>query len=64
MMDGWHVVEEFLKWVIPGIAVLVWGEIKKMRESVQDLNTHVAVILERIDYHEKRISKLENEKGL
>lgn len=36
---------------------LLW----RMVRSIEELNTKMAVILERVDSHEKRIDKLEND---
>jgi hypothetical protein len=44
--------------VIPVFTWLVF-EIRQMRKSVDDLNIHVAVVIERVDHHEHRISKIE-----
>lgn len=33
--------------------------LQKMADSVEELNVKVAIVIERTDHHEKRISKLE-----
>ena len=40
---------------------LVWlgSEIKKMRESLEDLNLKIALILRDVDQHEHRLNRLE-----
>ncbi len=44
--------------LVPIFGWLVY-EVRQARESVQNLNVNVAIVLERITHHELRISKLE-----
>ena len=59
-MEGWEVVSELLKMALPAVGAFLVYEIRQMRKSVEDLNVHVAVILKEIEYHEHRITKLED----
>lgn len=51
----WSMLEVLL---VPIFGWLVY-EVRQARESVQNLNVNVAIVLERITHHELRISKLE-----
>jgi hypothetical protein len=50
---------QFREWafltVITGGVGIMWG----LKKSVEELNIKIAVIIEKIDTHEKRISRLE-----
>jgi len=62
-MIDWH---EFFTWMLLGgisaIASYIAKSVGKMSKSIEDLNRHMAVIVERTTNHEKRISKLELKK--
>lgn len=47
-----------------GLAIAGWvaRSLDKMRESVEQLNVKMAVIVERTDNHEKRLERLEGNK--
>lgn len=58
----WPAVAQWLFYgALGGIALYVARSIERMRESVESLNVNVAVIVERVESHDKRISKLEEE---
>lgn len=44
-------VTGFLGW-------LIW-ELRKMREAIEKLNVQSAVVINELEYHDKRITKLE-----
>jgi hypothetical protein len=46
------------------VAYDVASSIRGLRDSVEQLNTRLAVVLERIEQHEKRIDKLEDSEQL
>lgn len=55
----------FLDWAFKaiglGAAAMIVREMRWIRESIQQLNVRVAVVIEKTDNHEKRISKLEGD---
>ena len=64
---------EFVDWAFKGIIMYLGkdgiAQFKKLRESVTDLNTKIAVLIEKdmnkekiLDKHDERISKLEDER--
>ncbi len=57
--------DQLITWMFQALAIGVSGvalsEFRRMRESVQQLNINVAVIVEKTDNHEGRITKLEGE---
>jgi hypothetical protein len=62
-MDQQHyltILEGFLGVVGLGIAAWVANSIDKMRSSVEELNTKIAVVISRTDNHEQRLNKLED----
>jgi hypothetical protein len=58
---GWAEVSKTLFYVMAGVLSLwVANSIDKMSNSVEDLNVKIAVVVERLEAHEKRLDKLEN----
>ena len=54
------ILEGMLGVVGVGIAAWVANSIDKMRTSVEELNTKIAVVISRTDNHEERINRLED----
>lgn len=48
-----------LELAITGIGALMLWILSDMAKSIKDLNVKMAVIVERVDTHEKRIDRLE-----
>lgn len=59
-MDWNEVAKSLFGFMALSIAGWVAWSIDKMRASVEELNIRVAVIIEKTEGHEKRISKLED----
>ena len=58
------------EWIIQAVGTLFAGlvsiifhrmskDVSRMTESVEQLNMKIAVVLERVDHHERRITRLE-----
>jgi hypothetical protein len=56
-------LQDFIRDVAPYVVLAVFGyigkEVRAVRQSIEKLNLNVAVILEKVHGHEKRISNLE-----
>ncbi len=57
--------DQLIAWGFQTVAVGAVGlallELRRMRESVEKLNVNVAVVIEKTDNHERRITRLEGE---
>lgn len=57
----WSDAKDLLLTGILGVlGAILMSEVRKLRESVEQLNVNVAVIVSRTDNHESRIAKLED----
>lgn len=61
-MDWQTVAQGLFGFMALSIAGWVAFSIDRMRESVEQLNVKMAVIVERTDNHEKRLERLEERK--
>lgn len=61
-MDWMTVAGGLLAFGWTAIAVYVARSIKELTDSVSELNVKIAVILERTDGHERRITRLEGDR--
>ena len=56
--------EQFLDWGLKALlgAICVQGVniLSQMKKSIDDLNSKVAIIIEKTDWHSKELDKLEN----
>ena len=59
-MDWATVAQALFGFMALAIAGWVARSIDKMRASVEELNVKMAVIIERVESHEKRLDRLEN----
>lgn len=59
-MDWQTVAQGLFGAMALAIAGWIARSIDKMKDDLSELNTKIAVIIERVETHEKRIDKLEN----
>lgn len=57
---------ELIAWLIPGFAAIIsmigggiWHQLTQLSDLTRKLSVSMAVIADRVDHHEKRISRLE-----
>ena len=58
-MELEQIKDAILALMVPALFAWLISEIKKTRESIQELNLKIAVVIQQVDFHEKRIENIE-----